>query len=67
MLISQSVLNLGHRMVQEDGAQPGQPLSILKAIIYFGVAPISLFLIITGGVLLTSVKKQKISAIDRID
>ena len=68
MLINQNVLALGQKLVQEDGAQPGRGLSILKAIIYFGVAPVGLFLLITAGVLLSTVKKKKISvAVDRID
>ena len=68
MLISHNALSIAQRMVQEDGAQPGRGLSILKAIIYFGVAPVGLFLLITAGVLLSTVKKKKISVVvDRID
>ena len=66
MLISHNALSIAQRMVQEDGAQPGKGLNFLKAILYFGIAPIALFTVITGLVLLANTKKSKTSAIDQI-
>ena len=67
MFLNQNVIALGHRMVQEDGAQPGVGLSFIKAILYFGVIPVGIFAVVTGLVLLTSSEKKKSSQISTID
>lgn len=67
MLINQNAIALVQRMTQEDGAQPGAGLSYLKAILYFGVVPVSLFLVITGLVLLFTSERKKSSQISKID
>ena len=61
------LIALGNRMVQEDGAQPGEPLSFIKAIIYFGVIPVGIFLGITGLVLLFTSERKKSSQLTTID
>ena len=60
------VINLV-RQVQEDGAQPGAPLSTIKAIIYFVGAPVALFAIITLATLLFTSSRKKSSQISQID
>lgn len=67
MFLNQNVIALGHRMIQEDGAQPGQGLSFMKAILYFGIVPLGLFFGITALVLLTSAPRKKSSQISSID
>jgi hypothetical protein len=67
MLINQSAIALVHRMTQEDGAQPGQGLSPLKAILYFVGAPVALFAAITLLTLLFTSSRKKNSQISSID
>ena len=67
MLISQNVFELVHRMAQEDGAQPGAGLTYMKAILYFGIAPLALFLGITALTLLFTSDRKKRSQISSID
>jgi hypothetical protein len=54
-------------MVQEDSAQPGAGLSYMKAILYFGIIPLGIFLGITGLVLLLTSDKKGNSQISSID
>ena len=56
-----------HLMAQEAGAQPGQGLSFMKAILYFGIAPIALFAGITFLTLLFTSPRKKKSQISSID
>jgi hypothetical protein len=60
------VINLV-RQTQEAGAQPGAPLSAMKAILYFVGAPIALFAVITLAVLLFTSSRKKSSQITQID
>ena len=54
-------------MVQEDGSQPGEPLSFIKAIIYFGVIPVGIFMGIAGLVMLFTTERKKRSQLTSID
>ena len=56
-----------HLMTQEAGAEPGPALSYLKAILYFGIIPLGIFLGITGLVLLLTSDKKSNSQISSID
>lgn len=56
-----------HLMTQETGAQPGPALSFLKAILYFGVIPVSLFVGISLLVVLSDSPRMKNSQISSID
>ena len=67
MFISQNLISIGHRMVQEDGSQPGEPLSFIKAIIYFGVIPVGIFMGIAGLVMLFTTERKKGSQLTSID
>jgi hypothetical protein len=67
MLISQNAIAVVNRMAQEDGAQPGQGLTFIKAILYFGIVPLAMFAVITGLVLLTNAPKKKSSQLTSID
>lgn len=53
------LVTLAHQSSQEDGAMPGPGLTALQTILYFVVAPVALFLIITGAVLLGTRKSGK--------
>lgn len=54
-------------MTQEAGAEPGPALSYLKAILYFGVIPVALFVGISLLVLLSDSPRKKNSQISSID
>ena len=56
-----------HLMAQEAGAQPGQGLSFMKAIIYFGVIPVALFVGISLLAILSDLPRKKSSQISSID
>jgi thiosulfate reductase cytochrome b subunit len=56
-----------HLMAQEAGAEPGAPLSLLKAVLYFGVIPVALFTVITAFAILADSPRGKNSQISSID
>jgi thiosulfate reductase cytochrome b subunit len=56
-----------HLMAQEAGAEPGAPLSLLKAVLYFGVIPVALFIVITAFAILADSPRRKNSQISSID
>jgi hypothetical protein len=56
-----------HLMAQEAGAEPGAPLSMLKAILYFGVIPVALFGAITAFAILADSPRRKNSQLTSID
>jgi hypothetical protein len=67
MSVNENAVAVIHRMVQEDSAQPGAGLSYMKAILYFGIIPLGIFLGITGLVLLLTSDKKSNSQISSID
>ena len=54
-------------MTQEAGAEPGPALSFLKAILYFGVIPVALFVGISLLVVLGDSARKTNSQISSID
>ena len=67
MLISQNAIALVNRMAQEDGAMPGEGLTFMKAILYFGIVPLAMFAGITALVLLVNAPKKKSSQLSSIE
>ncbi|MEI6040918.1 MAG: hypothetical protein WCQ78_01615 [Actinomycetes bacterium] len=56
-----------HMINQEDGAMPGKGLTPIMAVLYFIVAPIALFLVISGIAYLgTADRKAKRSDLTHI-
>jgi hypothetical protein len=56
-----------HLMAQEAGAEPGAPLSMMKAILYFGVIPVALFGAIAVFAILIDSPRRKNSQISSIE
>jgi hypothetical protein len=58
-----------HLSTQEDGSMPGKGLSALQTILYFVAAPITLFLVIAGIVVIATADRSKArtSDLSRID
>lgn len=61
--------SLLHLAAQEDGSLPGKGLSALQTILYFIGAPVALFLVIAGIVVIATADRSKgrSSDLSRID
>ncbi len=46
------------RIAQEGGSLPGKGIGVAKALLYFVGAPVGLFLVITGVVLLSTASRK---------
>lgn len=58
-----------HLATQEDGSMPGEGLTVAQTLLYFVAAPLGLFAIIAGIVVITTADRSKgrTSDLSRID
>ena len=68
-MISSHLPTLLHLATQEDGSLPGKGLAAGQTLLYFVGAPIALFLIIAGAVVIATADRSKggSSDLSRID
>lgn len=60
---------LFHLATQEDGSMPGKGLTVAQTLLYFVAAPMGLFLVIAGLVVIATADRSKghTSDLSRID